>query len=484
MKHRVFKSVCILLLVSVSVCALSSCSLLLKMDHLLLDPATRSFVEASLNMADVSSYSTETTLSFSGQVMGSELEADLRSTTLYYDQFGDEFIQHTETQSSVKVDGISQGTIVSYNGFRDGKMYTAYKESGQYRQKLYSAISKEDFLSHEEEMSLRTQSTYTFLDTQTKGFVEQNDGSTVATFTDFRQEVIDDLMLLTGGIEELFYGEYRATALTVTFKATPDALPASLTYVFTCAKTELSTSPNADAPIITMTTVFKDLNTLETPEEFSLSSFTQVQDLRILDHLSYALDDRIEATEGAYRLELNQTVITDDLTQEYHEVDEGRFSTVNGRPTFHIEADADGTQIECTYSNGVQTTVMRDENGTETTTANITDAEARMFIAQQLNPGQLATYYVTKMETVDSNAGIYRLTVANPDLTSLENILATATRPAETTCTYTATYRNGVLTECFYELSVQAQTSRYGAVTVNMSARSTYIDTEQNDTAD
>ena len=437
MKHPVLKSLCILLLLSVSVCALSSCSLLLKLDHLLLDPATQSFVEASLNMADISSYSTETTLSFSGQVMGSELEADLRSTTLYYDQFGENFVQHTETQSTIKVDGISQGAVISYNGFRDGKMYTAYKESGQYRQKLYSAISKEDFLSHEDEMSMRTQSKYTFLDTQTKGFVKQNDGSSVATFTDFRQEVIDDLMLLTGGIEELFYGEYRATALTVTFKTTPDALPASLTYVFTCEKTDLNTAPNADAPLIVMTTVFKVPDTPEKPEEFSLSSFTQVQDLRILDHLSYALDNRINATEGAYLLELNQTVITDDLTQEYHEVDEGRFSTVNGRPTFHIEADADGTQIESSYSNGVQTTVMRNENGTETTTANITDEEARMFIAQQLN-----------------------------------------------SCTYTVTYRDGVLTECFYELSVQAQTSRYGAVTVNMSARSTYIDAEQNDTVD
>ncbi|MBQ9131976.1 MAG: hypothetical protein IJX62_05855 [Clostridia bacterium] len=483
MKKIAFRLMTAVLTLVIALGSMTSCSLIFKMDQILLGPALELYYTSLANASEAESYTMDSTLQTEISISGSTLSLALSQNSVYFD-VDEEFAFQVRTSTEVRADGQHQSLTESTYGYQNGHMYSDFHDKlERHRIKLYSELSAEDYITHREWLvEISGETGYELAGAKEYSYEELEDGSHKATFSNFRPELIRHFLDQTGSVDDLFYGLYEVEALTVTFLATADKLPQELTYTFTTKKTVENTDPGAVPPTVTFTTVYRDFNNTQAPKAIDFeyphsTPYVKVDDLRILDQVSYALDQRKNANSGAYKLDIEYLITYNGKTQTGTETDHGSFNTNENGFSFTIDATTKENTVKVTYADELKTTVITPAAGGDPTTQTLagTDETAREFIAAQLDPGSFDDYLVSYIEIVDAEKGIYKMTVKNADASNFANLIGDH-RIKCSVATYTFTMKNGKLLEYSYEISVQCQYGSSVTKNINYMVDCTYID--------
>ena len=159
--------------------------------------------------------------------------------------------------------------------------------------------------------------------------------------------------------------------------------------------------------------------------------------------ISSYLDRWKLGSKGEAKLEVNQKYTSAGVSQTYTETDNIKYEVKNGKYTYNIGIDLDGNSMSIMYSEGKRKQIV----GGEISTVESNDLYERMFVGSLVDSGKYDWTNISKVETVDAENGIYKLTVKDPDLSNMESL-----SPFNATATYTVTLRGADVEKLEYNL--------------------------------
>ena len=475
MKKHLTQKLTAITLAILLLCTLASCSQTSKLMRLPEDEravAVWELINENADAADSFSATNKTTISGTMYgVEGMEATSDVRMTVHGYT--GKNMIYRIESTTVVET-GNSKTTVQFKEGYESGKMYTEYSDDLS-TQQLFSAISQADFLAHVEERSNDNMPDITADSCTVKTCVKEEDGTFTLTFSGFTEDSLDQFEDMLGTMRNALLGDHKITDVHLTVKVSEDFYPKTLDIEYVM---EARSESAPEAPVITMEMAYDGFNTTEAPAAIDFLGYTEVDDLRVLTLVSDLLSERQTAESGAFQTTLSQEYKISGQTQTFEETDEVTFTNRDGAYTYQINADDGNYDYDISYANGKQRVIVKLGNSTladETTTSD--DNTAMLFINGLMDPGSFTTTNIADIEVKDAEAGIYVLTVKEPDLTAFASVIQSVRgTSAHGDATVTVTIQNGRLTEYVYELKATSSTASYGTLAIQYTASCVYID--------
>ncbi len=307
---------------------------------------------------------------------------------------------YADNRTSVKCEELSQAQEVStVEAYYDGMMYTATND-GDYDQKFCSPMTWEDFRQSKGnglfigEIDLAACTSNKFSNGEDNTWTLQFSGYTKKTI----DEVLESMMISDT--------ELGVAITDMHVKVTADA-------DFYIQKIDISLvfAENEAQPRLTVAARYSGFNnTRIEPMMLTLSEYTQVADVRILDYISHALKERQDLAEGEFTLDISTVY---DMAKEsvlYEEHDVITYGRNNGAYYYAIESKMDDQSLTMTYQNGGQTVT----SGSQTQTVSQPEAEAKAFIDSLIDYARYSGISVTNIQKQET--GIYVLTVDRVDL--------------------------------------------------------------------
>lgn len=297
-------------------------------------------------------------------------------------------------------------------GYMDGMMFT-YNKEGKAESKLKSAITWEEyeaFRNHQNQEIPPIQVGEGFCTTMTCKQAE--DGTWTATYEGFTEEGMKYFLYITKSVELALNAEHTLKDVRLTYTADKKLNPVSqkMEFIF-----EEKAGADTRVPVITAEMEIKGLNNTVFSEKYDISDFTEVEDLRMVENFTSALNDRQTDDAGAFRVtteaeasyagQKNQTVTKQNVT----------FQNTNGYE-FILDYTQEGYDVTISYRNGSMTTVVREEKTgqkVDSATDEMSDFEAQAMVQQLMNSESISALDIIDAKLRDEEKGIYRFTLGD-----------------------------------------------------------------------
>lgn len=231
----------------------------------------KAFHILNIDIDDSMSILAEMKMNLSCKFMGVDVTANIASDKTTIDKAGEGYIDYTETQMAMTVNGQANITTTT-NGYVDGKMFESVSAAGA-QQGLWSPISKSDYIKYLEENNESSDVENFGLkkeNCQSVTCVQDEYGNWTATFTDVSEDGLAEFKSLIesfGGIVD----PSNLIDVVLTLKVSENRLPVNMTVDF-----EFS---GENAPTLTMDIDITVGSGVKTPT-VDLTGYTEVEDLR------------------------------------------------------------------------------------------------------------------------------------------------------------------------------------------------------------
>lgn len=324
--------------------------------------------------------------------------------------------------------------------YYDGQVYI-YNNDGIYEQKLCTQMSHEEYdrehgaeLTDEIEMADCTKSEFS-----------KGEGDTWKLhFSGYTKKTIDKVLETLNITDDLLGASISDMEVN---------LVANSDFCVQTMEIRFSFTPAAGlaAPQFTVTAEYSGYNTATfNPRKLNTEEYVAVDDVRVIESLALAIQERQNATSGKFSLEITTSYERPDMTQTSAETDMVSYGRKNGAYFYSITAQMDGQDFMLQYQNGEQTVTA----GGQTHTASQTEQEAKSFIDGLIDSAGYNANAVSGVQKLEDN--VYVLSCAQLDLTEYtqsltgNNIELTAGSQQ-----ITATFQDGKLVkmECTTRLS-------------------------------
>lgn len=353
-------------------------------------------------MDALESYETDNTAKVVYYYMGYEFELELIGKTV---MTTDAHYEETETVISCAEIEMDQ-TMKMMQAYHDGTMYMA-NSVDTYDQKFCSGMT---FAEYKEEKTGDLTEDISIIDCTEAAFSKSEDGLWKLECSGYTKKTINKVL----GSMELPDDQLGASIedMRVALVADKDfhAQKIELSLVFTEAEGEPLPEFSIVAQYSRFNTAVFDSALLKTEE------FTQVDDVRILEKVEDALEERQAATSGKFTLELNSTSELMGHAESSSEKDSVSYGKENGAYYYDITAELNGQQFTMQYRNGLQTVT----SGGESQTAAQAETDAKAFIDGLIDSAKYNPMAVTAIEKKDE--GVYLFHVAQQDVSAYEHL--------------------------------------------------------------
>lgn len=400
------------ILLSGLVLPMASCSQsakLLRMDE---DERAVSFYNMITDQAD------HTTSGYMEQTMSMKLDIgtmtyeQVSEAELTYIADDDDLTYLEQVKTTILTDG-DKMVLYEDTGYADGMMFAYYKD-GKDETKLKSPVSAEEYDAFM--MELNADSTDIrvgegFSDTMT--CVKNEDKTWTATYEDFTDEGMIPFWEMLDGIEYTVTAEHKLVDVRLTYKADEQLYPTEFTIEYIFKETKGATTR---VPEIRLHTEYTGWNNTVLSEPYDITDFTEVEDIRMIQRFTKALQNRETAKEGHFR-------VTNETDFRYIGGENTRVETVidvtyknrNGM-TLGVAYEEEGYKYEMDYKNGSMHVVVRDtESGSKVTDEHqvMTDADAQSMLSQFMDSESIANVDIVDARLLSEETGAYRYTLGD-----------------------------------------------------------------------
>ena len=452
MKRRALKkSVACLLLLAMLTGVLTSCGFTVRYINLMKQPKRVETLMMRSNkvIEKANSYTLDLEMEFSGFVSGVGTTATATGRLQYAGLLKGEYGFWSDMETTVSVEGIAQKQVLKQSeGFVNGKSIQYYK-SEEILQRLWSEMSKEEYLASRQDEQNDLMPDLEKLEgseAETSCTYEKGEGWTIQ-FKNFDETAVEELMKLFGGKESLI-GAEEIDSLSFCFRIGEDLAPLSFSVELVGEKPEFE-----DPATITISATYRDINETEI-EEIDLSEYTEVDDIRVLDSFSKALEDAGNREEGHFRLSIHQDYKLEFADTEMSEEDFVNFYQKDGKYSYEIKAKLASGNVFIYYEDGKKQALS---SGKANTTESDDETE-KAFIEGLIDQGgfDLNRNRVSDITVKNAEDGVYELVVENPYFSGMPSLEALVGAYADDTKgIYTVTIRDEALIEYTYSFEAE-----------------------------
>ena len=355
-------------------------------------------------------------------------------------------------------------TAKTVEGFMDGKMFTSTEEKSDGETSSYafwSPISKADYLAHkasDDDMDFD----FTIDENSCKKVeCERNEEKKWnATYSGFSEDSLEQFGEILDGLDEMFEGKFEHTDVILSVAADEDFIVEGmeLEFVFDWAETdedetEGSLSDGEDViPVFVVRVLVDELNTATVnSNDVDLSKYQEIEDLRIIDNISDAIDDVKDATSGKIHFSAKATY--------WGNTNENKatitLKETDGKYGFEIvESDSYSKTV---YANGYISSDGHKEK--------MSVYEAKDYIEQYIDYGEFSIDKVASIKTV--REGVYEITVKDPDFSEYADMF-TGINKKKSTVKITITLDDGEYDKYVHETVIYPTATDEGVLTVTV----------------
>ena len=356
-------------------------------------------------------------------------------------------------QAKTTVDVVGGGTVIySDTGYADGMMFS-YSKEGNNETKLKSPLEATDYAAFRN--YLNDDAPFITVNEEVCKTVtckQNEDGTWTATYEGFTAEGMTPFLYMLRGVDYLVTAEHDIADVRMTVSTNEKLYLTALSIEFVF---EARGETDTPTPVVTMNNTYHGWNNTTLSESYDLSDFTEVADLRAVDVFTEALLARECAESGAFDVKVVTTAKGAGYDDTVINKQKVSFSSEGGF-RFKYDYDQDGYDYKTSYADGeISVKVYEDGKKVHSVEQEMTDEEARMTVAQLVDPEGITSQSISGVEIVDAEKGVVRFTLSD----SFENAYKEDYELSGMTLTaFTgyceATLADGVLTEYRYHMEM------------------------------
>jgi hypothetical protein len=301
------------------------------------------------NERKMASVTMEMQMTFSGNYLGFAMTGSSSTTLKAIQKSANNdlfFCTETDTSFLLSGSGVNERfTSHTHEGYANGKMFAYGVDSSVGKSyALYSELTAEEFLAHEEEME--EDSTLNDIDERSCSSItcKKTADGYEASFSGFTAQGMEALYDLTASISTLFEQEVQDVQLTI---CVDDALtPRSLAL-------EMLFEGGEDAPQIAMQIAYTDVGSTK-PYTVDFTGYRKVTDLRVLDQVERAVEktDALEVLSFSHKSQITAEVSKGSFQNSTCETDL-YIDERNDALYFTLNENNNGVYGNYTYEDGV-----------------------------------------------------------------------------------------------------------------------------------
>lgn len=288
-------------------------------------------------------------------------------------------------------------TVNTIEAYHDGKMYLATSD-GTCTQKFCSAITKEEYAE------FKTDDLVVSIDIEdcTSAEYSKGEGETWnLEFSGYTKKTIDQMLESMDLTEEQLGASIADMNVSLIADSQFRVKEITVAFVFTASE-----DMGEALPEYTITCRYSGYNETQfDASKLKAEEFTEVPDVRILEKVTDALQNRQNSTAGQFTFDLSTTYEYQGQTGTRVEKDVVTYGKKNGAYYYSISAEVDGEALAIQYQNGMQTVEM---NG-QTQTAMQSEEEAKSFIDGLIDTAGYVSNAVTGIEKVEEGTFLLKV---------------------------------------------------------------------------
>ena len=311
---------------------------------------------------------------------------------------------YMDTEATTTCDELSfSQTMHRVEAYYDGKMYSAM-DDGFFDQKFCSAMTEEEFLqARKTGLSIKQ---IGLTDCTTMDFSKGENGSWNLSFSGYTKKTMDKVLSIMQLMDDMLGASIADMEVNLVADSSFHVCKMEVAFVFSEKNADQSALPE----FTTVTEYFNHNSATFDPAVLQADTYTQVEDVRILDDISKALRDKQEAASEKFTLNLTTTYDIQGQKSTYHETDIVEYGWKNGAYFYFITAEMDAQKFVIQYQNGEQTVVADGQ----TQSVSQPEEEAKAFIDSLIDSAKYNGGAVTGIESKEP--GVYLLTLEKVDL--------------------------------------------------------------------
>ena len=309
---------------------------------------------------------------------------------------------YTESINVITADELSmEQTTKVVEAYYDGTVYI-YNSDGIYEQKLCTPMSHEEY---DQEHGAELTDEIEMADCTKAEFSKGEGGTWKLHFSGYTKKTIDKVLEMLNITDGLLGAS--VSDMEVNMVANKDFYVQTLEIRFS-----FTPAAGLAAPQFTVTAEYSGYNTATfDPAKLHTEEYVPVDDVRVIESLALAIQERQSATNGKFTLDISTSYTRQGVTQTSAETDIVSYGRKNGAYIYGITAQMDGQDFALQYQNGEQTVTA----GGQTHTASQTEQEAIAFIDGLINSAGYNANAVSGVQKLED--GVYVLSCAQLDLT-------------------------------------------------------------------
>ena len=347
---------------------------------------------------------------------------------------------------------VSKTTSTSMEGFQNGRMFVMNDsdESSSYKaQKLYSDISVADYVAYDKSHDDGDMDFDIDTDTCKNATCSYDDKSKewVGIYKGFTDDAKEEFDFGFSDLSYMMGDDYVFSDIEIRMVTDDSFIVKSIKFNYIFDYVGDAAENKANAPHVSMSMTCSGVNSTPKGKIVDLSGYTKVDDLRILDAVDEALEDRAEEKSGwfTFSSELTNSEGTAEESYTY------RYShKTDGSLVYTLVYKSDDGNFNISYSQG-KATITYPNYGTQVIDS--TDDVELQGIRAYIDYCDFSTSDVTNIEVVDEENGVYRFVIGNVDMDIAESVVED---PNGSRCSqyFTFTLKDGALMK--YECTVNA----------------------------
>ena len=375
MKKRIIP-ICLLL---ICVLMLASCDALTAKLGLPPKNAEQLMARIESRMDSYESYRADIQIPFCIYYDSYKIEGDITGIIIEDRAREDDYYSYMEMSAEMASPQLDYSTsFKTVDAYHEGNAFTSYV-GGTTSCKLYSPLTPEQYLAYREGDSVTD---IDFTDCDNVEFAKTDNGYSL-TFSGYSAQVMADFSENSGLKADEFGEPLKDMTVTIETDESCTVTKFSLEMIFDV------TEYTRFVPEFSMTMTFSQFDAVERiTSSINPARYTKLDDVRPLKQLGDMLDDRIDADSGSFVLTQTDRLSILNEVYEANETDTVTFSRSEDGYEFSVDFESDEGHGTIRYKDGKNTVGL----GGESTSVDMTDAEAEAFVENLIRPATLGGY--------------------------------------------------------------------------------------------
>ena len=328
---------------------------------------------------------------------------------------------YTESKNVLSCEELSLNqTKNTVEAYYNGKMYTAVND-GTYDQKFCSEMTHEEYDGrHHGELT----DEISVADCTTSQFSADDTGNWHLSFSGYTKKTVDQALEIFGLKDNVLGVPVEDMIVQFTADEAFRVKDVQITFSFADADGEAT-------PEFSVKTVYSGYNTATfDPARLQADAYVLVEDVRILDTVANALEQRKNDREGQFVLSLNIAETYQGKTRTSSETSTLTYGWKNNAYFYQLDSNVEGQSFQVIYQGGEQTVT----SDGQTYTVPTPETEAKAYIDNLIDSARYNPSAITNIEKVSD--GVHKLISNAPNVSDYVSGITIGASHQEITVTF------------------------------------------------